>query len=74
MDKKDPVWTILGLYGAVGFQFAASVVIGLLLGNYLDQKWGTTPILFLVGLTLGFFGGLYNLVKVLQWNRNRNND
>lgn len=67
MNEKDPLWVIFGIYGAVGIQLALAVVAGLFLGRTLDNKWGTTPWLTLIGLTLGFVGGLYNLVRILRW-------
>lgn len=71
MDKKDTIWATFGIYSAIGFQFAIAVLAGLFLGNYLDEKWGTSPILTLIGLIFGFTGGLYNLIKVLKWQKNR---
>lgn len=58
---------IYGIYGAAGLQLAASVVAGMLLGGYLDEKLGWSPILTIVGIALGFIGGLVNLVRILGW-------
>jgi len=69
MNEKDPLWVIFGLYGAVGIQLALAVIAGLFLGHYLDNKWGTAPWLMLAGLTLGFAGGLYNLIRILSWRQ-----
>lgn len=66
MDKNSPAYSY-ALYGAVGFQFAVSVVAGLIFGNYLDKKLGTLPWLTIIGLALGFVGGLVNLVRILGW-------
>ena len=71
MNEKDPFWITFGIYGAVGIQLALSVVAGLLLGNYLDNKWGSRPWLALMGLTIGFAGGLYNLIRILRWRDNK---
>lgn len=60
-----------GIYGGVGFQLAASVVGGLLIGNFLDHRWGTAPWLAMSGLILGSIGGFYNLLKILDWNQKR---
>lgn len=65
------MYTTLGIYGAVGFQLAASVVAGLLIGNYIDQKVGTAPWLALTGLLLGSIGGFYNLIRILNWHRGK---
>lgn len=58
--------TTYGIYGAAGIQLAASVVGLLLLGNYLDGRFGTGPWLAVGGLVLGFVGGLVNLVRIVK--------
>jgi F0F1-type ATP synthase assembly protein I len=66
-DKRTPYYTF-ALYGAVGVQLAASVVAGLVFGNYLDKKLHTSPWLALAGTILGTAGGFWNLVRILKWN------
>ncbi len=68
---KDSMMIALGIYGAVGFQLAAAVVVGLLFGNWLDEKWDTKPWLALTGLILGAIGGFYNLIRILNWKTNK---
>ena len=36
------------------------------LGNYIDKKWGSSPLGIIIGVFLGFGLGLYNMIKVLQ--------
>ncbi|MGH7830414.1 MAG: AtpZ/AtpI family protein [Candidatus Binatia bacterium] len=69
--KGDPFILALGVYGGVGFQLAASVVGGLLIGHYLDKRWDTSPWLAMTGLVIGSAGGFYNLLKILDWNQRR---
>lgn len=72
-NKKqgDPFLTAFGIYGAVGFQMAATVVGGLLFGGWLDKKWGTSPWFTLAGLTVGAIGGFYNLIRLMNWKQSR---
>ena len=65
--NKDPFWLTFGLYGAVGIQLSLAVVGGWWIGNYFDEKWDTGPWLALIGLVIGFAGGLYNLIRLLRW-------
>lgn len=67
--KNDKFLVTFGIYGAVGIQLALTVVAGWLVGNYFDGKWQTSPWLALLGLVLGFVGGLYNLIRVLRWRQ-----
>ncbi len=54
---------------AVGMEFAATVVAGVLAGYYLDMRVGTPP-LFTLLLTLGGMGGaLYRLIWNLKQSR-----
>lgn len=51
---------------AVGFEFAGTVVAGVLLGYYIDGRLGTAP-LFTLLLTLGGMGGaLWRLLWSLK--------
>lgn len=56
--------TAYAIYGAAGIQLAASVVGGMLLGHYADEKLGSGPWIAITGLALGFIGGLVNLVRI----------
>lgn len=71
--KKDSFFTVFGLYGALGIQLALSVVAGWFVGNYFDQRLESSPWLALLGLVMGFAGGLYNLIRVLNWRQKRQN-
>ncbi len=73
MKKKDgdPFLIAYGVYGAIGFQLAASVVGGLILGGWLDKRYGTTPWLTVTGLLIGSVGGFYNLIRLLTWHQKR---
>lgn len=70
-DDKDNMWVQLGMYGAVGIQLASAVVGGLLIGGWLDHRWGTSPWIAVTGLILGAIGGFYNLFKLLDWYQSR---
>ncbi len=62
----------LGIYGAIGFQLAIAVVVGVMAGRWLDVRWGTTPWLTIVGIFLGFGMGIWNLVRLLKWKDREN--
>ena len=67
MEKppKDSFYVTFGIYGAVGFQLAISVVAGLYLGKWGDKKLGTDPWLMILGVALGAVVGFYNLIKLM---------
>jgi F0F1-type ATP synthase assembly protein I len=47
----------------MGFQLAAAVVLFLLLGHWIDNKFGISPIGKLVGVVLGTTGGFIKFFK-----------
>ncbi len=59
-EKKDILspWTIIS-------ELLAGVIVGLLLGVYLDKLFGTIPVLLIICTILGGYGGLYNLYKIV---------
>ena len=64
--SKESALATYGRYGALGFEFAGSIVAGLLVGNYVDLKFGTAPLLMVLGVVVGMAGAIYRLVIVLQ--------
>jgi F0F1-type ATP synthase assembly protein I len=52
------------LYAAAGFELAASVLLGLFGGQWLDRRLGTAPLFLLVGVLLGMAAGFWNLYRL----------
>ncbi len=52
--------------GWAASQFGFLVVGGLLAGLWIDRKIGTVPLIGLLGLGLGFFGGIRILIAVVK--------
>ncbi|MFH1129804.1 MAG: AtpZ/AtpI family protein [Pseudomonadota bacterium] len=64
-DGKKP-WAAALRYGAVGMEMGIAVLLGYGAGWWLDQKFGTKPILTIVMLLLGIaagFSALYRIAK-----------
>ncbi|OGQ23176.1 MAG: hypothetical protein A3I05_02765 [Deltaproteobacteria bacterium RIFCSPLOWO2_02_FULL_44_10] len=70
-QNRNSTYVAFGIYGAVGFQLAASVIVGLLGGAWIDKKIGSSPWLAVLGLTLGFVGGLWNMIRILNWHKQK---
>ena len=52
--------------GAVGIEFALSVVVGLLGGSWLDKHFSTQPLGTLVGLLIGLIAGVRSLYQTVR--------
>jgi F0F1-type ATP synthase assembly protein I len=52
-------------YSAAGLQLAVAGGLGLWFGWWLDGKAGTSPLLLILGMFLGFGAGIYSLYKDL---------
>jgi ATP synthase protein I len=52
----------------VGTTLVACIVVGYLLGSYLDRKLGTSPWLVLVGVVLGTAAGFVGLFRMVSQN------
>ena len=58
-----------GSFTAVVFEMAGLTVGGLFLGSFIDKQLSTSPFFLALFITLGFFAGVYRLVKALnRWN------
>ena len=69
LKEASSGYAALGSYGMAGFQLALSVVLGLVFGDWLDDRWQTTPWLTIFGLFLGLASGLYQLIRLLNNDR-----
>jgi F0F1-type ATP synthase assembly protein I len=63
----------LGTYLGLGSTLAGTLLLTVGAGYWLDKKFGTQPILFLVGAGLGLAAAAYHIYKMylLMMGRNR---
>lgn len=69
-DNERQRLQLLSLAG-VGYEFAASIGLGALLGWLTDRWLGTRPWCILIGTGIGFVAGIYRLFRVAMRNFNR---
>lgn len=53
-------------YAGLGIQLAATLLIFVALGMWLDKKAGTGALFTMLGALLGFGGTLYSLIRQLS--------
>ncbi len=53
-------------FSSLGLEMGAAVVIGLLMGVFLDSRFGTTPWLTLFFMILGFVAAARALIRVVR--------
>lgn len=56
----------LGYFASLGMSVAFAIVIGLGIGYWLDKKFGTEPVLLLIGLAFGIAAGFSNIYRAGQ--------
>jgi len=56
-------------FAAFGFEFAGTIVGGVLFGHWIDVKLGTEPLFTLAVTLAGMIGALYRLL----WNLKQSN-
>lgn len=65
-NKGKPWWEpAVEIFSQVSGWIAAPVVISLVLGKYLDSRFGTKPWIFLSLTCLAFIISIYGIVKVV---------
>lgn len=66
-DRQERINTIrtIGALSTVGFSFVLAVLIGALIGWWLDRKLGfeTYPVFFLLFFVLGLVAGVLNVFR-----------
>jgi len=63
-----------GRYAGIGIQFAASIVLFLYAGQWVDRRLGTTPIFLIAGVFLGATAAFYSIYKRLMRDLKREED
>jgi len=53
VKRRSTGWEYLGYAGQVGFSVAVPIGAGVVIGNYLDGRYGSYPKGILTGLVLG---------------------
>lgn len=64
-EKPENEELNLSSFAGVGLQFAVSIVLFLLLGQWADRKLGTSPVLVLVGVFIGGGAAFYSMYRRL---------
>ncbi len=75
-DERSSALKEAGPLLGIGIELALYILIFLMAGRYLDNRWDTDPWLTLLGAALGFAAGIYSLFKTVSGldkpgNRNR---
>ena len=64
--KEKSLLRQLAEWSAVGLELGISVVAGLILGDFIDRYFKTTPVFTLIFLVLGFGGGVLNIFRLMK--------
>ena len=64
----------LGAYGGLGLQFAASILLFLYGGQWLDRRLGTAPWFLLIGVFVGAGAGFYSIYRRLMTDLKRDEE
>lgn len=66
-DKnKDNPWRAMAVVGAMSADLAVMVIIGVFVGNKLDQNFQSAPIFLIIGLVLGLLLGILSIIKLIK--------
>ncbi len=53
-------------FAGIGLQFAASIVLFVFAGQWLDRRLGTGPLFLIVGVFMGAGGSFYSMYRKLM--------
>ncbi len=70
MNRWEAALRLVG----VGFFIAGSIVLGVFAGIWLDSRFGTQPILTIIGLLLGLIVAFYGVYQMLLPLLNNNSN
>jgi ATP synthase protein I len=64
--EEQKMWRLAARYTSVGIEIAAAIGVGVVVGVWLDERWGTKPYLFLAGLALGLGTATSTIIRVVR--------
>lgn len=67
MENKKKLFREIGRYGTIGLEMGIAVVIGILIGWWMDSLFHTKPWLTLVFMLFGVAAGFKGLFRVLKY-------
>jgi F0F1-type ATP synthase assembly protein I len=75
-NEESDLWEHVALFSGLGFVLFGCIGGGILVGWLVDKKLGTLPIATLIGSGAGLAAGVFQLLKILkrQEERDRGND
>jgi F0F1-type ATP synthase assembly protein I len=62
---KPSTWKAYGRYGTVGLELVLSMIVGYVIGRWIDTKLGTTWVVW-VGSVAGVYAGFRALFKTAK--------
>lgn len=65
-EEKQRLFNDLRLYGSLGIEMAAAVLIGTLTGYWADKWLGTQPWILIIGFILGAAAGFRSLYRIIS--------
>ena len=70
-EKQGEIWAQVGFYTSLGFIIPGAVVLASVLGWFVDQKIGTTPVFAIVMAFVGLAAGIWETVRILTQREKR---
>ncbi|MBI4446210.1 MAG: AtpZ/AtpI family protein [Acidobacteria bacterium] len=68
MQRKN-LYSLLAEYSSIIFVLPSSLLVGYLIGEWLDRRWGTFPWLSMLFLLLGGGAGFLQVFRILNRKR-----
>lgn len=72
--KRNDFFELLGMASVMGIHLVSGVIVGLVMGYYLDRWLGTKPWLLVVFLIFGIIAGYRNMFREMQRIQRKEND
>ncbi len=70
--ERNP-WLTIGIFGALGFEFVGFMIVGALVGTWIDRRWDTQPFGLIVTMLLMMLAVGWHIVMITR-RLHRNGD
>ncbi len=65
-SERHRMFKVAGRYSALGIEMSVAVLLGTLVGNWVDEKWGTEPWGLVIGGAVGMGAAAQAVIRAVK--------
>ena len=72
IDEKRRMWRLAGKYSSFGIELSFCIVVPTVAGNWVDEKYATSPYGFSIGVLVGLGAAFESIRRLIAYTKKNN--